>query len=381
VKKISVLHLVEDLKIGGIEKVIFDLATNLNRNLYTVDVWCIARGGEIAEKLVRAGVRVRILGIPSYYNLFNIIRIARFIRMHKPDILHGHTYFSNTICRISGRLACVPVIIAHVHNTYCNYSYRNLLVERILSFFTNKIICCSNAVRNFVLKCEKISSQKAVVIHNGIDQKKFHKEFEISNLREHLKISSNTMVIITVASLTEKKGHRFFLEALKKIKLGYADIKWLIVGDGPIRKKLEELTQEFNLKDTVIFTGLRNDVSELLNNSDIFVLPSLKEGLPLAVIEAMSTGLPVVATSVGGVTEIIEDEKTGLLIPPGNPDAISSAVMILLKDIKKREYIGRHGRKSVIENFASDKMVAKVEQLYSDCIIEKDTNKSYRIPG
>jgi len=376
VKKKSVLHIVEELRIGGLEKIIYDLATKMNTEKYTVTVWCIARGGEIAEELIRAGIDVRILGINSYYNPFNIIRMAKFIGKHNPDILHSHTYFSNTIGRIAGRLANVPVIITHVHNTYFNYSIKNLLIERVLSFFTDKIICCSKAVRDFVLKHEKIKIQKTVVIHNGINLRKFHEGFNGVSLRKSFKISDDAPVIITVASLTEKKGHKFLLKAITSIKKRYRNIKVLIVGDGPLEHELKKIARDYNLRNSVIFAGQRNDIPELLKISDIFVLPSLQEGFPLAVIEAMSTGLPVVATSVGGVPEVIEHGETGLLIPLGNPEALSDAIMILLKDEKIGKEIGRQGQKVISENFVSDKMVAEIDQLYSACIMKKEKNSN-----
>lgn len=373
-KKISVLHIVEELKIGGLERIIFEIATKLNKDEYNVNVWCITRGGRIAKELLAAGINVRILGIDSYYNPLNILRLARYFKRLNPDIVHSHTYFSNTIGRIAGKLAQVSVIITHVHNTYHNYSKRNHLIERVLSVNTDKIICCSKAVRNYVLKTEKIEARKTIVINNGIDLRLFHEQGSGSTLRKSLKMGDNVPVVITVASLTEKKGHRYLLKALKIIKGKCNSLKALIVGDGPLRHELRNIAGEYGLQDSVIFTGQREDIRELLEISDLFVLPSLQEGLPLAVIEAMSTGLPVIATAVGGVPDVIDDGKTGILVPFGNLEALSNAVLTLLADPKKKERIGRCGQRAAIDNFGSEKMVAEVDKLYRACLLRKKRN-------
>lgn len=372
-RKIRVLQLVDDLKVGGLEQIIYDIATKLDQNKYRVSVWCFGRGGEIADRLKENRVDVKFINIDSYYNILNILKLAILVKKYEPDIIHSHTYFSNTIGRIAGIISRVPVMISHVHNVYSNYSKRNLLIERLLSNYTDKVICCSEAVRNFVLKYEKINMHKTVIIYNGVNHREIQRSQDISYLREFLGIYKNVITIICVASLTEKKGHEYLLKAILEIEKEFQKLKFIIVGDGPLKKRLKNLAEELNIQDLVIFTGIRNDIPNLLKIADIFVLPSLTEGLPLAAIEAMSVGLPVVATAVGGVPEIIKDGITGYLVPPKNPKALGNTILNLIKDKKNMEKVGLNGKKVIIENFTTEKMINKLEKLYVHCLHSNQT--------
>jgi len=370
-RKIIVLQLVEDLGTGGLEKVIVDIAENLNAEQYKVIVWCVARGGEIADELISKGIDVKILGIRSYYNPFNILRLVNLFKKVNPDILHTHTYFSNTIGRIAAKLTRIPIIITHVQNTYWNYTKRNLFIERLLSYFTDKIICCSDAVKDFVLGYEKISPQKVVTIYNGIALDKFNQSIDVASFRDSLGIRDNELLIATVASLTPKKGHKYFLDSVADIVKTYKNIKCLIVGDGPLRKELEEYVKTLSLDYYIIFTGIRNDIPNLLRAADIFVLPSLIEGLGIAAIEAMASGIPVVATNVGGLSEVVKDGISGILVPPKDSEALSGAIMSLLKDSQAAKQMGDEGHKISREKFSSKMMIRKIEGLYKEYVVKK----------
>ena len=367
-KKIKVLHLVEDLKIGGLERVIESIVIGLDNDRYDAEVWCLAHGGEIAQELIEKGITVKILGMKSYYNPLKIVALSRLMKKEKIKILHTHGYFGSTFGRLAAILGRVPVIIAHVHSTYYGYNKRNILIERFLSFFTDKIVCVSVAVQKFILEVEGINEKKTLVIYNGIEEPNTY-ETELNVNRKSFDISDSDIVVITVASLTPHKGHGVLIDAMHVLTQKYQNLKLLIVGDGPLRNDLAEYVKGLELTRNVVFTGLRKDIYWLLRLSDIFVLPSLeREGLGMAIIEAMACGLPVIGTRLGGIPEVIEEKANGLLCTPGNPEELAAAIEKLINDNKVRVEMGQVGRKIYEEKFTVVKMVENIESLYNELI-------------
>jgi len=157
---ITVLHLVEDMRIGGLEKVLASIVLHLDKEKFQPEVWCLARGGEMAEELLCRGVKVRTLHLTTYYNPLNILRLSLLMKQNHISILHTHGYYGSTFGRVSALIARVPIILTHVHSTYFNYTKRNLAIEKMLSHFTDKVICVSRAVQSFVTDTEKIRKEK-----------------------------------------------------------------------------------------------------------------------------------------------------------------------------------------------------------------------------
>ncbi len=363
-KKTKVLQLVETLDLGGMERVIATLAYSLDKAKYDVEVWCVARGGRIANELEHKGLKVKILNILNYHNPFDALKIIFLLRGAKPDIVHIHGYFASTIGRIAAKLAGVPVIIVHVHSTYWWYKKRHIVVEKLLSIVTHKIICCSKAVEEFVQEYEGIKSSRTVVIYNGIDENRFNQFKDTFVIKQVLKINPSDMVVGIVASLTPQKGHIYFLEAASKVLETFAQITFLIVGDGILRKELEQKVNDLNIVSHVIFTGKRDDVPDLLSIMDMVVLSSkIREGMPISIIEAMACSKPVVATNIGGVPEVVKDGETGLLVPAKSSFALASAITRLLKDKEYAVALGEAGKKRV-EQFSSKIMAEKIEEIY-----------------
>ena len=373
--KLSVIHLVEDLKTGGAERVIADIVEGLDRKRFEARVWCVARGGETADELRENGIEVRILGIPSYHNPLNIIRLSGLLKKEKPDIVHTHGYFASVIGRLAAKKAGLPIIITHVHSTYWEYKKRHLLIERCLSRYTRKIVCCSEAVKNFVTGHEKIKKDKTVVIYNGVDEERFAPVQDPSPARARLGIDRESPVVGTVSSLTPHKGQGFLIQAAAKIRDTYPATRFLIVGDGPLRRDLEEQALESDLQSSLIFTGTRRDIPDLLSLMDIFVLPSSsREGLGIAIIEAMAMGKPTVATNIGGIPEVIQDGETGLLVPPGDSAALAKAVIELVDNPDRAKAMGKKGRNRFTQKFTRKTMLSKIENLYLNLAGPKKDN-------
>jgi len=367
-EKIKVLQIVEDLKVGGLERVIASIVSGINNNDFESAIWCLSNGGSIAEELIAKGFKVRVLRLTSYHQPANIIRLACMMRRERFHVIHTHGYFAGTFGRLGAILGGIPVIFTHVHSTYYAYTKRHKLVEKILSRFTEKVICVSRAVQDFVVNQEGISDSKTCVIYNGSEVSPEFVNFEtdssskvISNLDRH------NVVIIIVASLTENKGHRILLEAIKQFDKEGDNVQLMIVGDGPLRMKLVEYVHELGISGRVIFTGQRKNVGPFLKASHIFVLPSIhREGLSIAVIEAMAAGLPVVGTSVGGLPEVIANQFNGFIVKPSDSYELYRALKQLVDDRFLREQMGLLGRKFYEEKFTPAIMNRQLEKLYID---------------
>ncbi len=186
-------------------------------------------------------------------------------------------------------------------------------------------------------------------------------------------------VVGTVSSLTPHKGHEYLIQAASLVLDTLPPVKFLIVGDGPLRKRLEEQAKELNIHSSVIFTGKRKDIPEILSLLDVFVLPShTREGLGIAIIEAMAAERPVVATDIGGIPEVVDDGETGVLVPPEDTEALSKAIITLLQDPPRAKTMGEKGRTRIKEMFTTTKMLSEIEHVYQSLTSQRKvkTNES-----
>jgi glycosyltransferase involved in cell wall biosynthesis len=364
-RRIKVLHLVEDLKVGGLEKVVASLATGLNPRRFEVEVWCLARGGTVADWLNLSGIPVRVLNLSSYHRPLPIVRLARRIRQSQADIVHTHGYFASTFGRLAAILAGMGRLVVHVHTTDLSLSRRHFLIERCLAHFAHRVICISEAVQHFVERVERIPACKTCVIYNGADW--LHAEV---NPNLHVRLSrglgAEDCVLASAGALVENKGHRILLDALRLLTPEFPALKLLLVGDGPLRSELEEQVHRFNLSQNVKFTGVLQDVHSALVLADIFVLPTQhREGLSLAILEAMQHGLPVISTWIGGIPEAVEHNRSGLLVPPGDAGALKDAIANLVADVSLRRSMGEAGKKRFEERFTAARMISQIDALYT----------------
>jgi glycosyltransferase involved in cell wall biosynthesis len=223
------------------------------------------------------------------------------------------------------------------------------------------------AVEDFLISYEKLDPKKLVTIYNGICCKRE----EGWNVRGN-RIGPNGICIVIVASLVENKGHRYLFEALSKIVKTRKNIRLRVVGDGPLKFQLSDYSKSLGIDEYTEFLGIRDDVQAILKNSDILVLPSIeREGLGIALVEAMCQGKPVIGTNIGGIPEVIEDGVNGYLVNPRDPDALAEKLEILIKDKQKRERMGREGRKKFQERFDAAIMIKKIERLYESLLCKK----------
>jgi glycosyltransferase involved in cell wall biosynthesis len=370
-EKIKVLQLVEDFKIGGLERVVATLFDGLNKDKYEPSIWCIAGGGELTDEFIQKNKDIKILSLKTYHNPLNIVKLAFLIRNRKFHIVHTHGYYASTMGRISAFLVRTPVIIAHVHTTYWNFKKRHLRIEKVLSWITDCIICCASAVKDFVISNEKINPHKITTIYNGIHYQKWEEGEPVTYYSD-----KKVIQIIITASLVENKGHKYLLEALSKIVKRHHNVKLNIVGDGPLRSQLVSYAGRLGISDHIEFFGIVNDVQTLLKNCDIFVLPSIaREGLSIAIIEAMWLAKPVIASNIGGNAELVNDGINGYLVPPKDSDALTEKLEILIGNRKLCRLMGVEGNKKFKNKFDASVMVKKIEELYDSLLDNKNIKR------
>ena len=370
-RKINVIHLVEELTIGGLEKILTSIVLNLDKKKYNVSVWCLREGGFFANKLAKEGIDFKILHISTSRNPLSIYKLYKLLKSRKFDIIHTHAYSAGTIGRMSAFLAGVPVIISHNHSVYDYYNRRYHFVEWFLSLITDRVVCVSDIANRFANETQRINARKLITIHNGIDSEYTVLEKRTSGLRKELGIPVDHSVICTIAHLEEHKGVKYLLESASLLLQSRNDVSFLVVGEGRLKEKLKILCADLKIEENVVFAGERGDIPEILSLTDIFVLPSLREGLPLTILEAMACGKPVIATNVGGIPEVVKDGVSGILISPKDPEALHSAINELLGDREKLKKMGHNGKRVYSESFDSKTMIGKIEDLYDSLMCEK----------
>jgi len=373
-KKIKILFIYQDLDSGGAEEVLSSTVRNINKHKYDVNICCLGSKGIIGEELEYSGYAVRALnrhyGITSIFTTFILYKLIRQI---KPDIVHTSLFYANYHGRIAANFAGVRVIVSEEQNIY-KWKNKNpifILIDKILSYVTDRIIACSCSVKDFTAKQEGIDPNKFIVIHNVFDMAKFNIDSDEKDIRREMGFDKEVKVIGTIGRLCEQKGHKYLIAAMANIIKAIPDVKLVIVGEGPLEQDLKALTQKLSLLDKVIFMKKRRDISAILKTFDIFVLPSLWEGLSVVLLEAMYMSKTVIATDIPSNKEAMINNETGVLVQEKNSVLLADAVIAALNNKALMERYGENAKKRVSECFSSQKRIAELEDLYS-ALIRKD---------
>jgi len=366
-----VLHLISSSGFLGAENVVLELSKETAKQGVWVTIGILENRNNLHMELVDGArdeeLKVQIFPCKGRFDSKTIANMRDFIDKEQPNILHSHGYKSNFYAwrALSGRK--IPWIIT---NHGKRVGMKLSLYNRLNFFFmkkADKIVAVSKEIANEMTK-KGIPALKIVVIANGIDLQRFTDHRGNNDLRKSFGLNGSNNIIGTIGSLTEEKGHIYLIEAARQVIDKYPECRFLIVGDGGQRRLLEEKTSLLGLTDKVLFSGSRKDVPEILSMLDAFVLPSLKEGLPMALLEAMAARVPVIGTSVGAIPKVIEDGISGMLIPPENPDAIAEAISTILSDGNSAKEMARRGFEKVRDNFSSKTMFEKYLSVYKELL-------------
>ena len=360
--KLRILHLITRLPVGGAERLLVDVARGLDGARFESLVCCIQDKGPLALELEAAGIAVHCLERmrTKRFDLAAVRDLARLLRSERIDVMHSHLYHANLYGRLAARLAGVPAI-ATVHNTYTRVKLHRRLLNRILTNARSRVVAVSEDVRRDLVKYDGIPQERIVVIHNGIDVDRVQTRVTREEARARLGIAEPAIVLGSIARLEEQKGHRFLLEALAQLDGRYRAV---LAGDGRLRGELEGRAAALGVAARTTFLGTRHDIPEILKALDMVVMPSLWEGLSIAMLEAMAASLPVVISDVSGVAQVIGDNQYGVKVPPRDPAALARAIRALGEDPRRRAALGAAARQRVIDKFSGRAMLAGLSQLY-----------------
>lgn len=353
---LRIVHFVSSLKVGGMEHFVLRLAAAQKEHGHEVSVFAL-QGGPLADETERLGLPTNIL--PGQNKAARALNAALLLRRLRPDIAHAHNQTSLHYAVLAKRLAAAQVVMTN--HGQGQGSPRTPSVKEWRH--TDAIVAVSQAVAE---RMETPSVQDKIrVILNGITPTPPVRSREA--VRSELRLSDKTVGII-VARIDGLKGHECLIRALAQLpKDAAGTLTMLIAGDGGQRENMAHLAGSLGLSDQQIrFLGFRSDVSDLLAAADFFVLPSLTEGLPLSVLEAMSQRLPIIATPVGGIPELVDDGTHGLLVPVNDSVALASAITTLSCDRCLRNRYGEAGHQRVISEFSFEAMTDQYEALYAD---------------
>jgi glycosyltransferase involved in cell wall biosynthesis len=386
-RKIRVLQLIDTFNVGGAEKVALALATKTDRNRFEVVPCAVFRSGPLEEEMKSAGILYRILSMPRrsvltgplfFSDLCRMVAaVRRVIRELEIDIVHTHLTNSTLIATLATSGKSRIPLCATVHsiifdNQRSRLSPRTWVMRAGLKatfWRANRIIAVSEKVAQAVQSYTDVASDRLVTITNGVDADRFDCRESRKELRRKLNLPTDRPVVVSVGRLTRPKGYPHLLAALSLIPPGERPLA-LIVGDGPDLKDLRCLAAALKLDEDVQFLGTRSDIPALLSAADVFVLASLWEGLPLALLEAMAAGLPSVVTAVGENPAVIQDGRCGFLVPPGDEAALAYALNHLLRDPLQRKLIGNAARQRFEDHFTEKRCIEAHEVLYCDLMAE-----------
>jgi len=370
--KIKILRIVNSLDIGGLEHGVVNVALRLDKNRFD-QIFCCLRGkGVLFRKLESRGISVVALNKQKGLGLDLPFKIRKLIKKYNPDIIQMH----NTDPFQQGMLASIflpnLIKIRTDHNSFASpISKRVLFFNRILSKYCNKTIVVSNKLKRNFIVYGKIDPDQLQVIHNGTDLNKVNGKTNVRKVRNSLGAGENSPIVTYVGTLRDEKKPDVLVKSFSIVAKQLPNaILWLI-GDGPLKKDLVNLATNQGISKQVKFLGFRNDVYDLIKASDLIALSSRSEGISQTIMEAMACSKPVVATKVGGNSELVRNGKTGILVHSNSPEALAEAIAKLLKNNKLANKMGKEGRKRVEKYFNLDRTVSEYEKVYIDLFEKK----------
>ena len=364
-EKVKVLHILPSFGPGGAERLVVDLMEAMDRERFEVAaVSLYPESGTLLEREIRAkGLRVFYLNKRKGLDLRMIPQLYRLFRAFQPDVVHTHLYVLRYVL-LPALLCRIPVRVHTVHSVaQKEVDWPGKLVHWI-AFRLGRVVPVSIS-RQVAQTVKEVYGDNihTPIIYNGIPTRRFI----FSNKKQR----DDRVVLIHIGRFAPPKNHLLLVDAFSLAIEKYPSMELWLVGDGPLRVKVKKKVEAKGLKEKVRFLGLRDDIPDLLAEASILVLPSDWEGVPLTVLEAMAAGKPVVATAVGGVPELVDEGKTGFLVPPQAPDALAGAILRLARDPELRKRMGEVARKRALERFD----IRQTAQAYGELYLKLLTRK------
>ncbi len=380
--KIKLLKFIGLFAIGGTERHVINLVRRLDSSQFEPYLACFNRRGQFLNEIETLAIPISEYNIRSLYHPETVLqqfRFARLLRQSQIRIVHTYGFYPTVFAVPAARLAGVPVVVASIRDT------GELLTpfqKRALKFvcrMADSILVNAEGVRKWLIS-EGYSANNIDVIRNGIDLGKYEKQNATGSVRQELGFPVDVPLIAMVGRLNRLKGAEYFLEAAAAVASRFPEVRFLVVGDVTAadiayKEELKHRADRLGLGSRIVFTGFRIDVPQMLSEISISVLPSLSEGLSNVLLESMASGVPVIATTVGGNPEVVENGVTGLLAPPADPETLAQAMCLLIERPELARKYGRAGKQRIAEHFHLGRMVRQTEQYYLDLMDQSARKK------
>ena len=367
---VRVVYLSHAFMVGGAEEMVLSLVRKLPARYQPVVV-CIHHAGPIGEEIRRTGVPFHVLGLtPGLARPFDVLKLRDCLLRLEPAIVHTFLLTASLYGRFAAMMAGVPVVIGTEVNIYEQKRRSHALLEKWLMSGTDAVVASAKSVKDFYINQVAADPAKVEVVYNAVDWSQLQTTMGRDECRDAVGIPRNAIAAGIIARLTEQKAHRVLFEALAQHR-ALESLHLLVVGDGELREELQRRAETLGIQSRVHFAGARRDLGNVLAAIDFFTMPSLWEGLPLSLVLAMGAGVPVIATRVAGIPEVVQHDVSGLLVEPGDSAGLAQAMARLVADSELRRSLGERARAFVLPRFGFDRYVESITALYDRLLEQK----------
>ena len=370
--KVRVVFVIDGLREDGAQKALYLVCKHLDQDRFQVSVISLSHHQDMLSKFHQLGIRTIVLGIRYPWQIGRLVALYRLLRKMQPTIVNTLLSRSNSLGVLVAALAQVPIILASVRVCYPPERWARTLRERAVFRLVDCVTVVSSSTRQLVIEELRVPADRVQLVANGIDMNECTSIVDRTDL-PFVSLHPEEYVVGTVGRLHNQKGHRYLIEAAQRVLRTIPDVHFVIVGDGCLDDQLRAMACSLGVADRMTFTGrLAHDLTlSMISRMDLFVLPSLYEGMPNALLEAMALGRPVVASAVDGNLDVVVDDETGVLVPPGDATALVNAIVGLVQDDILRARLGCAARNRVQSEFTAQKMVERLTTIYHDLMSTK----------
>lgn len=364
---IPLAQVVYALAIGGSETLARRLALGLTRRRYACSLYAVHDDGPLADVLRADGIPSRAFSRKGKWDPGPLVRLVQQFRADGTKVVHTHHLSQLLYGGLAGRLAGCRVIHTE-HEYYSLMRPRSQQLLRVLARLADRVTAVAEPVRSFLEGTVGLPASKLITIQNGVEVHRYEAAVPLD--RDEHDLKNSDVIIGCVARLSPEKGHTVLLRAFRKVISRHPLARLALIGEGEERERLQHLAAELNIGHFVRFLGLRVDVPEVLAACDLFALPSIQEGFPMVILEALAAGKAVVASEVGAIPDVIRHGATGLLVPPGDAEALADALCLLIEDEGARQRLGQSGRELVREAYDFERTIGQYDELYQSVLGE-----------
>lgn len=388
-QRVKLLKFMALFGMGGTEKQVMSLTERLDKERFDLSFGCLKMWGVLLSEVERQQLAVAEYPLRSFYEPNALRQQWRFVsalRRSRTQIVHSYNFYANVFSIPAAKLAGVPCVIASIRDMGAHMTPMQKRVHKFICRFADRIVVNADAIRRWLID-QGYAAGKITVIRNGLDLARFGDRSDGGALRRELWIPPRVPLVTMLSRINPRKGIDYFLDAAALVRQRCPTAHFLVVGEAmtnaggvykknrPYRAELQERAVQLGISDHTRFTGMRRDVPQILAASAVSVLPSFSEGISNTLLESMAAGATVVATRVGGTPEIIEDGEHGLLVPPGDAQALADAICRLLEDPLLAARLSAQARKRVETEFSFEKVVQQTEDLYAELLERKSRGR------